>query len=242
MPRQSGNILWIILVSIALIGAVTATFTRSSSTSDDTGEYERNTIAASEIMRYAKSLEVAVQNLLMRGCSENELSFWHDSNGDGAENGSDDYYNDEAPEDRSCHIFTPEGAGLTWVDWTTKLSRYEIGTNTLHIAGASEIKGVGSDCHPANNARCAELYVRFRLTKAEALCRELNRIAAGPSDMPVGAGISGTLFTGSFSSSATIGIASNLLEVEGLTSACYQDTDLYNGTPLYDFYHVLIAR
>ena len=78
MKKQNGNALWFILLAIALLGLLTAVMTRSSGTDNDTGSYEKNQIAANEILQYAKSIENAVQNLLARGCSENDISFWHD--------------------------------------------------------------------------------------------------------------------------------------------------------------------
>ena len=85
---------------------------RSSSSTNETGGYERNSIQASEILAYANTIENGVQSLLARGCGENELSFWYDSDNNGTENGSDRYYNSDAPTDQSCHIFEPEGAGV----------------------------------------------------------------------------------------------------------------------------------
>ena len=114
MRHQNGNAFLFILIAIALLGLLTVTMTRSGSNTDDTGNFEQNQIAANEILRYAKSIENAVQMLLSRGCSENVISFWHDSNGDGTEDGGDDYYNDDAPSNHSCHVFDAAGAGITY--------------------------------------------------------------------------------------------------------------------------------
>ena len=113
--RERDNALWFILIAIALLGLLTVMLSHSGSSTNETGGYEQNVIAANEILSYAKNMENAVQGLLARGCSENELSFWHDSDGNGVEDASDDYFNTVSTRtDRSCHIFDVAGAGLSW--------------------------------------------------------------------------------------------------------------------------------
>ena len=117
--KESGNALWFILVAIGLLGLLTVMLSRSGSNTNETGSYEQNVIAANEILSYAKNMENAVQGLLARGCSENELSFWHDSNGDGVEDNNDDYFNTVSTRtDRSCHIFDVAGAGINFREIT----------------------------------------------------------------------------------------------------------------------------
>jgi len=103
--RQSGNALWFILIAIGLLGLLTVSLTRGGSSSNDTGDFEQNQIVASEILSYAKSIENAVQSLLARGCSENEISFEN--------NTVTGYSNPDAPTDKSCHIFDSAGTGMT---------------------------------------------------------------------------------------------------------------------------------
>ncbi len=205
--RQSGNALWLILVAIVLIGALTAMFTRSTSTSDDTGDAEQVSIQASEVLRYANAVETGIQNLLSRGCSENELSFWNDSNGDGIENSSDDYYNAGSPPDHSCHLFDPAGAGLVHQEIGKKISD---SLTTIYATAniGRVIKDVGSDAH-------TDLYLQIGNSRAamEPFCDEVNRRAgiiktgtAGAVYDPANTLISGmasVLYTGSFFSPIT---------------------------------------
>ncbi len=143
--KQSGNALIFILIAIALLGLLTVTLSRSSDSTNDTGDFEQNQIAASEILSYAKSIENAVQMLLVRGCSENELSFWHDSDGNGTEDGSDNYYNDESPTDRSCHVFDVAGAGMTYEtpneEWLDRLESAQTGYAELFFSMQSNVDG-----------------------------------------------------------------------------------------------------
>ena len=75
MKNQSGNILLFILIAILLIGLLTVSLTRSSNQSNDTGDYEQNVIAANKLLAYTKSMQIATQTLLQRGCGENDISF-----------------------------------------------------------------------------------------------------------------------------------------------------------------------
>lgn len=123
--RENGNALWFILIAIILLGLLTAMLTRSGGNTNDTGDYERLSIKANEIITYGRSLGNGIQMLLSRGCSENEISFEDPLL---ASQGSfSDHSNPNAPADFSCHIFRPEGAGLEyWI--TTDLDIYDLST------------------------------------------------------------------------------------------------------------------
>lgn len=114
-PTENGNALWFILIAIILLGLLTAMMTRSGGNTNDTGDYERLSIKANEIINFGRSLGNGIQMLLSRGCSENEISFEDPllaTQGDYS-----DHSNPNSPPDFSCHIFRPEGAGLTY--WIT---------------------------------------------------------------------------------------------------------------------------
>ena len=244
MKKQNGNALWFILIAVALIGILTAALTRGGSSTDDTGSYEKNQLAASEILRYASSIESAVQSLLARGCSENDISFWHDSDGNGTENGSDDYFNANSPTDHSCHVFEPEGAGLTW---QLPPARINDGSDYFFNSGAC-IRGVGPDvpfCNGSDGNRNEELLIalpNISLNNCIALNRLLgvtNPSGVPPQDPNCSITTSTGLFQGTFNNS---GCAINdTATSDGLHSGCMEGgTDPPAGT--YHFYHVLHAR
>lgn len=255
MNGQSGNALWFILLAIALMGILTAVMTRSSGTDSDTGDYEQNQIAASEILRYAKSIENAVQTLIARGCSENTISFWHDSDGNGTENGSDDYYNADSPTDHSCHIFEPEGGGLTW---NTVKPKYldashssEVNYGDWFITGSVHLNGFGNEAPatPACGTNCTELMMSLNYIRLD-LCNGVNKISNhGASDgSPVvdeggSIGEAGhTKFTGSYLGVHEMGTADPATDnYDGKGTGCIE-TDTTPASGSYTFYHVLHAR
>lgn len=241
MPTQRGNALWMILLAIALLGGLTAMFARSSSTSDDTGDYERNSIAASEIMRYAKSLEIGVQNLITRGCSENDISFWNDSNGDGTENGSDDYYNANAPSDRSCHVFWPEGAGLTPMtpkaDWLDA-SKSALGNYGNYTYAVAQMAGVNSTTDPLVSTDMELVLILPYLKKST--CQGINATLdippAGTDVLSDGFVSTINKFTGSYPTGAGTTLANF---DEARSAGCLKNT---NPTSEYTFFSAILAR
>lgn len=202
MSKQSGNMLFILLVAIALLGALTAILVRSDSTSDDTGSSEQISIATSKLMTTMSSIESAVDMLIARGCSENTISLIYDRNGDGVVNASDWGVNPNSPADNSCHVFHPNGAGLTL---SNKLNPVLMGTTAypnkgITFTAANRISGVGVNGSP-------ELIMQIYDVKDE-VCNIINK-AAGISGIPnngsnfaPGAGA----FVGTFSSSGWISV------------------------------------
>jgi len=101
--RQSerGNALWFILIAIVLIGLLTAVLSRSGSNVDQTGNVEQQRIKISQMMRYVKGVETAIQTMKMNGISESDLSFTED----GTDNTN--------CTTNACIVFHVEGGGIS---------------------------------------------------------------------------------------------------------------------------------
>ncbi len=133
--KESGVAIWYILAGVALFGALSYSFVRSVNDSQSNVSKEQSKIIANEILSYAKSVEQGVQRLMtVNRCSENEISFYSDKWDTPA-----DYDNVNTPfasGDFNCHVFHPEGAGVTWQDLLEILQCYiilRIGFKVLHI-------------------------------------------------------------------------------------------------------------
>ena len=238
---ECGNALWFILIAIALLGLLTVTMTRSSSTSNETGSFEQNQIAASEILTYAKSIENAVQSLLARGCSENEISFWHDSDENGTEDGSDQYYNSGSPTDHFCYIFDIAGAGITYIapneNWlnTSQSASFYYGINIFWPN--TPVDGFGTT---ANELILVINHVNL------STCLQINNILSitnpsndAPSDTTT-VGVGG-VFTGTFSATVADPIGNDAGgHLTGKPTFCVKRTDASPNQ--YQFVHVLHAR
>ncbi len=256
MKKQSGNALWFILIAIFLLGGLTVLLSRTGGQTEETGSAEQVSIQASEILRYLSSIKSGVDQLRGRGCGENQLSFWYDSNGDGSENGSDSFYNPAAPTDRSCHIFHVNGAGVRhknidakYLD-TSKSARPYYGTTAFSTACVTDIGSImgAPACNtPSVAATSAELIATIPYLKHD-ICKAINRSFFSNVTIPVdqfNAFVVGSLFTGSFNqNSPAINFTAPYSSYFGKNVACFTGDTIGNivDPTEYGVYQVLIAR
>ena len=174
--NSSGNALWIILIAIALLAALTLAITRSSDKTEQTGDVERYRIHASEIMRFSKGVEQALGQMRMRGLAENDISF------DGA--GLPAVYTNPNCADASCRVFDKAGGGVAY---RKPGNKYNDGTDWI-ITGSNDVVGVGS--------ADADL-IMILPNIDEGVCLQINRMLSvtpgGPDN-----DIEFTPYTGSF--------------------------------------------
>lgn len=223
--KQSGNVLIFILIAIVLLGGLTVLLSRTGSQSEDTGDTEQLAIQASTLLEYAGGLQSAVQSLRMRGCSENQISF--EISGVGQEAG---YNNPNAPVDLACHVFYPNGAGITYKKkedffpkgvWT--------GNDTNNFVGRSSIIDVGT--------ALPELYWIMRMPDdGKNICTQINRqLGYADPTPPVTAVFGIPPYNGTFSAVAPVVTPA----LTGKKTYCIS----YSSTPeWYYIYSVLIAR
>jgi len=103
---QSGNVLFIILLAIALFGALS--FAVSNSLQSDTAGImnERDAkLAAADILNYTQVIQRAVDRVRSKGCSENDISF---------ENTTVSGYAHTPDVEDKCKIFNPSGGSANW--------------------------------------------------------------------------------------------------------------------------------
>jgi hypothetical protein len=122
---QRGNAVIFILLAVGLFGALAYTFTRGSQQGQSNITEHQANIAAQEIMNFYAGFDKAINKLLMRGCSVNELSM-SNSNDSGPFVAL--HNNASAPADKSCHVFAPEGGGLSigikWSDYQNPVNTF----------------------------------------------------------------------------------------------------------------------
>jgi hypothetical protein len=235
--KQKGNALWFILVAIALLGLLTIMMSRTSSTSNETGNFERNSVLANNILSYAKNMENAVQSLLARGCSENEISFWHDSDGNGVEDASDDYFNTETDRpDRSCHVFDTAGTGLSWEEpneqWLDSSEDTSLSYNSFIINSKNNVTNLEQNSND-------DLIILLNWLEQD-VCQAINQIIF--SDTTITEDLAAFNYTadadGVFDTvSANINLSSYAPH-DGQPTACFTSED--DGG--FHFYHALHAR
>ena len=234
---QKGNALFFILIAVVLLGLLTMVLSRGGSKVEQSGDFERNRILAGQILRYAKSIETAVQEMKFRDISENDISF---ENPDTAT----DYTNAncDAAGDRSypgCLLFDVEGAGLTYrnfpnandgSDWIFTGAN-NVGTTAGPIGSTAD--GTGNDI------------IMLLPNANDSLCIQINRdLDVGTAGtLPVETtGIATTAFTGAFPTGGPTLLDGDPtpFELNNQTAGCFIDE---NPDPdVTYFYYVILAR
>lgn len=101
---NNGNALFLILIAVALFAALSYAVT-TSGRGGGTTDNEKLLIAAAQVLQHAATVEQAVNRVkIINNCTNEMISFdmsapWNS--------------NPLAPSDYSCHIFRPEGGGVT---------------------------------------------------------------------------------------------------------------------------------
>ncbi len=236
-PRESGSVIWFILLAIALTAALTMTLTRSSDTSNQSGDIERARVQASEIMRYAKGIDSAIDQMIMRGVGESQLSFQNDF--------VSGYHTNARCTDESCRVFGTGGGGQTYMEprreWLDANQNAAGLYGDWYFAGDICVLDVGTGtagCATDGDATNEDLVMILPWIKLD-LCNQLNSLLGIPSPPPVETGniwsAGNPLFNGNYADGTD-------LNQSGRQSACVAGSGGAQPANTYSFYHVLIDR
>lgn len=226
---EKGNILVIILITILLLAALTALFTRSSVTDEETGNSQAGSIAASKILAHASEIDAAINQLLMSGCSENTISFWTDYDGNGVEDASDKNFNPSSPVDKSCHIFHANGGAVPPGN----------ATKTFSYAYMEGMGTAAADIYYLQSFEEGEI----KRGLSRDICAALNRTLGNGfdiNDLPV-ANLSVNSYTNNFDSPMTIGDNGQEVAMAGVKAGCVTDSGC-SATQCEVFYSVVLKR
>lgn len=130
---ESGNMLFMILIAITLIGLLTAAVMNTGDSESATIDNETLAIRASEVQRYASELERAVLFITSNGISESAIRFAHPD----AHTDYGDLAADTTPKDQ---VFSQDGGGANYKpppDGINDGSKWE-------FYGGTALPGVGS--------------------------------------------------------------------------------------------------
>lgn len=227
--NQKGNALWFILVGIVLLAALTMLLTRSGDTVTQSADAERLRITASQIMRYAKGIETAIDQMKMRGISESQISFAN------AITATD--YTNAACTTADCKVFDPAGGGQ---EYRAAPAGVNDGSDWI-FTGANNV-GTTTDPIGSTAARTGNDLILLLANVDQDLCVQINREldvgTAGtlPQD---GTAIATTAFTGTYANALTI-IDGASQELDGKAAGCFTAT-APNPDVIY-FYYVVLAR
>jgi hypothetical protein len=246
--NERGSIIVWIFVMVALLGALYFTFSSGFRSGETQLSKERADLIVTEILDYTEALRRATQELRINGCKfgDGGLTFYSDQFANASE-----YDIPNSPIDKSCHVFHPNGGGITWLAPPPILK--DIGYTEYVIAGSRGILGFGQGISAGNDG--IDLTVRVGVTRD--ICLAINdRVGApNPSGNPpfdnngnmvttpgngfsiygvdnVNAGRDGFLYH------YYIGNTGHVTELANHATACYENED--DGT--FEFYSLLAAR
>ena len=222
--NESGNVLFLILTVVFLFGALTYAATSSSRfTGGQDSERETSRISGAELAQYAGFIENAIARVMtFNDCSEDMISFEH-TPFDGSDT---DYVNPSSPTDFSCHIFHPNGGGVSdrlfgaeRFDFSGSRYIVDIGTTTTDPQDRADLYAMLA----VGKRVCEDVNERFDVTNPEAFPPVLD--GHGEDD----------LFTGTFDGTNPVNQSDS--RTYGAHSFCGE-----NAAGIFRYIHVLLAR
>lgn len=246
--HQSGNVMILILIAVALFGAISFAMMQGSRVGTGTISGEQAKIAASEMIQYAQNIKNAVKSLKINGCSDNQISFEGTGLAASYVNGS---------SSAKCQVFNSSGGGANYIkpnpDWLEMSTSAQPQYGQYVFTGMHWINGVGTS---VNNASLTDKEIMLVLPYVtRQVCIEINKIlnvkndGAGdgpPLDNTAGVAFNvSNLFAGTFTAGTQLdsGSSGSGTEIDGKQAACVQGMITgASGGPYYGFYTVLVAR
>ncbi len=244
--RQSGNVLFLILIAVALFAALGFAVSQSSRTGGkDTGSREKTELGVAEVLSYANEVANAVQYVMIaKGCSDTQLSFDETKNTSKDNTGSIyNYTNFNSPSDKSCHIFNANGGRAIprLISKSIAANISDFPSGWMHPQSwyviPTRVKDIGTD----TGAGGTDLIMEIGQLKKE-VCIAINNKLGIPN--PGGNppydewDCNYPHFTGSYNSCSNP-IGDSVAALAGQKSFCVSPS---NSVPSYHYVQVLLAR
>lgn len=234
--QESGNILFLILIAVALFAALSYAVTSSSRTSGGNTDKEGATLLASEILQYTSTLQNAITRMqVSNGCANTQFDFQNIYIGVGL------YGNANSPANKSCFVFDPAGGNVIIQKISSKAfmpcctNAIAAEYQTFRFVGSREVDGIGTTTGNPSGSELLGLMGELTKPVCMALNEKLGVTAAGVDPPSVSATC---LQASGFYSGAYSGGGTNCT-VANQPSACVFDAQ--NGGAYY-FYTVLLPR
>ncbi len=214
--NQSGNVIFYILIAVALLAALSFTVSQSGRGSVSNVSLEQSKLFATEIIEYGNNVAMAVSQLRLRGVSADEVSF---------ENTVVAGYTNAACTEADCLIFDIEGGGLTFQSPPPNAND---GTDWVYTTnGIDEIGSTRIDL------------VMILQNIDQTVCQQINQKLHNTTTIPEeNASVSLTKFTGAYVGAVSISTTPST----ALKSAYCFEGDNSLPADTYHYYQVLIAR
>lgn len=232
---EHGNVLVYILIAVALFAALGFAVSNMMRSGGSSIGAEKQGVSASEVLSFSKSMRDGVQLMhISNGCSDVQISLER-SPFDGSDT---NYVNASSPADFSCHVFHPDGGGVSYQLMSSNIN----GGADWIFTGANDGKDIGSECVTDD---CADLIAILPGVPVE-LCRAINKqlgIANSNNYLTQeDNSFEEDFFQGSYTYEAQLSDDSGLNALEGRYQGCFEGQDSPQSAGVYYFYQVLLAR
>lgn len=224
--HQNGNVLFLILIAVALFAALSYAVTKSTSGGGGVSS-EKAALTSAQMIQQSAAFSTAIMRLqIMSSCSDTQISFENST-----ESG---YTNATAPASKECHLFDPAGGGLSWQTTDNNMND----GSAWYFSAIGDVPEVG----PVVNAD--ELVVML-FNVNDTVCQTINKELGIGNTIPVDGGdINEAKFTGTYGQDETLSGSIGALDCS-VDPLCGQHTGCFkeeNSGERNVFYHVLIPR
>ncbi len=230
---ESGNVLFIILIAIALFAALSfAVSNIMRSGNAEAISEQRASILADEILAQIRDIRQTVLNLrISNGCEDIDISF---------ENPTVAGYEHTPVADDKCKVFHPSGGGLNYIvpvqDWSMPISPTPVFHREHYFTGSVIAQDIGT---------AERDLVYFLPYISLPICLQLNQklgidnpAGSPPVEAANGWTTSNVKFTGEYSSGGT------QLQRGGAMAGCFEGNNVSSTPPTgtYHFFQILLPR
>ncbi len=214
--RQSGNVIFFILIAVALFAGLSYTVTNSMKGGGKSIDGDKAKLAALQFISAADSTEKALNRVMMvNDCQITQVSFAPATVGS----------NVNAPSDGRCNVFDPRGGQANYVPMPGKYFTNNLDADWVMYSGIS-FSELGKVCA---DSTCTDLIFYIRRVNKD-ICLAINNLVGvkNPNGSPPNvAELSGGSFTnGSLAFAASV----TEDELKGKTEACAYEAGCGSGS------------
>ena len=223
--NQDGNVLFLILIAVALFAALSYAVTQSTRSGGGSTTNETAGINAAQTTQYPSGVRTAVVRMIIGGIDASNMEF----------NPSSDFNNLSAPK---FGVFHPQGGGATHVQAPGAVMQNG-GLGTWYFNPEFEVVNIGTS---SGGADAGNEYLALLPGITEALCTRINSDLGISGDTVLNSDASTeytTLMDNSYSFPGTEFVLgdSNSVGLAGQPFGCFENSD---GT--YVYYHMLLEQ
>lgn len=229
--NESGNVLFLILIAVALFAALSYAVTQSTRSGGGGTDGETSLVNSAQLTQYPAGVRTSLVRMVINGIDVSELEF----------NPPSDFSDcTGAPSSHEQCVFHPDGGGATYVKSPPDLMA-DGSTGQWYFNGHFEILNIGTSS--AGNASGNDI-IAFLPGIASTLCNRINEELGIGSAVINNGGDWSTEYTEYMDDTYTIPSSETVIgdgstpDLSGQPFGCFQN----NADSEYVYYHVLIER